>query len=367
MKPIDLMYSTMYAELAQRIFDDNFASEFSTKGRFVKVTVKGRAYWYFDMPGENGRQKRKYVGPDTDKDILCRVERFSEIKAHARNCRALIRSLKSQARLPGPEQFTGDVVEALATAGFFRLRGVLIGTVAYQCYPAYLGVQLPLSSMKTGDVDFAQFHSISTEVDDIMDSIGDALKALDPSFQEVLDQTDGRTYSQYANYKGYKVEFLTPNRGSDVYLGEPAKMPALGTKSAQPISVHEFLISNPVRAVLLHGSGVPIFIPAPERYAVHKLIVASRRKQDLNGVAEREEDVAQALTLMEALVTSRHGDDLAEAFDEAWNRGEVWREGITRGLHLIHDRERLASVIRDLNKSLKRLGAAPVIVDDLDI
>jgi hypothetical protein len=32
-------------------------------------------------------------------------------------------------------------VQALAEAGIFRLRGVLVGTVAYQCYPAMTSVQ----------------------------------------------------------------------------------------------------------------------------------------------------------------------------------------------------------------------------------
>lgn len=35
-------------------------------------------------------------------------------------------------------------------------------------------------------------------------------------------------------------------------------------------------------------------VPSPERYAVHKLIVASRRQNDANGVAKREKDVHQA-------------------------------------------------------------------------
>lgn len=42
-------------------------------------------------------------------------------------------------------------------------------------------------------------------------------------------------------------------------------------------------------------------VPSPERYAVHKLIVASRRQNDANGVAKREKDVHQASLRVEAL------------------------------------------------------------------
>ena len=56
---------------------------------------------------------------------------------------------------------TGDVVEALWKAGFFRLRGVLVGTAAFQAYAGLLGVKLGSTALITSDVDLAQFHSTS--------------------------------------------------------------------------------------------------------------------------------------------------------------------------------------------------------------
>lgn len=366
MKQVDLMFRTMYAELCQRTMDGYFASEFNTRGRFVKVEVKGRRYWYFDEPGEEGRQKRKYVGPDSDDDIRSRVERFSELKENARQRRSLVMTLKRQARLPGPESFTGDVIDTIAKAGFFRLRGVLVGTVAYQCYPAYLGIELPASSMQTGDADFAQFHSISAGVNDETDPVAEALRAIDPTFTEVMNQMDGRLFTMLRNKDGYQVEFLTPNTSSDDYQGRPATMPSLGRVGAQPLRFLDFLIYQPVPVTLLHGSGVPISIPAPERYAVHKLIIASRRRKDGNGVAKREKDVAQALNLMEALIEIRQGMDLAIAFDEARSRGEAWREGIDKGLDMVKDRDRLVAVLQALNKELEKIEAEPVVIAEIE-
>ncbi|WP_420866426.1 GSU2403 family nucleotidyltransferase fold protein [Bradyrhizobium elkanii] len=46
---------------------------------------------------------------------------------------------------------------ALASAGVFRLRGVLIGTIAQQTNAAMLGVRRSAGSRKAGDVDIAQF------------------------------------------------------------------------------------------------------------------------------------------------------------------------------------------------------------------
>jgi hypothetical protein len=44
--------------------------------------------------------------------------------------------------LPRPIPEIGAVIAALAKAGVFRLRGILVGTVAYQTYAAMLGVRL---------------------------------------------------------------------------------------------------------------------------------------------------------------------------------------------------------------------------------
>lgn len=75
----------------------------------------------------------------------------------------MVSSLR-RAGLPGPDPFAGDVTKALAKAGLFRLRSVLIGSVAFSTYAEMLGVRLPAAAMQTGDADFAQDFAISGEV-----------------------------------------------------------------------------------------------------------------------------------------------------------------------------------------------------------
>ncbi len=55
MKQTDLVYRTAFAELAQRTFDAQFQADFYLEGRFVFVPVKGRNYWYFDLPVREGK------------------------------------------------------------------------------------------------------------------------------------------------------------------------------------------------------------------------------------------------------------------------------------------------------------------------
>ena len=86
----------------------------------------------------------------------------------------------------------------------------------------------------------------------------------------------------------------------------------------------DFLIYAAVPAVVLHGGGVRVNVPAPERYALHKLIVATRRSVD--GRLKAAKDVDQASALIHALVETRQADLLRDAWEEANARGPAWRK-----------------------------------------
>jgi hypothetical protein len=338
LKTIDLVYRTMFAELVQRSLDASFETDFSTAGNFVRVPVKERDYWYFEET--QPKKTRRYVGPADDPEIAKRVEAFREIKNDLRSRRKLVSTLTREAGLTAPEKFTGDVVEAMGRAGIFRLRGVLVGTVAFQTYAGYLGVRLPGASLQTGDADFAQHYSVSSAVDDSLPPVLETLREVDSTFREIPHRSDPRRVTQFENAVRYRVEFLTPNRGSDDFADHASPMPSLGGAAAQPLRFLDFLIHEPIRTVMLHRSGVAVIVPSPERYAVHKLIVASRRQNDANGVAKREKDIYQSSLLVEALETTRRQDELAEVFAEAWARGQHWREAIRKGLSLLAPKKR---------------------------
>lgn len=350
MRQIDLMYRTMTAELGQRLLDASFSADFPIEGRFVPVTVKGRKYWYFDQPGEGHRQQRRYVGPADDPEINRRVEDFRAVKDDAKARRKLVTTLVREAGLPAPEPFSGDVVEALAQAGIFRLRACLVGTVAFSTYAGHLGVRLPAASMMTGDTDFAQDYAISSEVGDSLPPILEILQGVDPTFRPIPHRSGSARSTAFKNRAGYNVEFLTGNRGSDDYLDKPVDMPALGGAGADPLRFLDFLIYEPVRAVLLHKSGITVIVPAPERYAVHKLIVASRRVVDTIGAAKRDKDLRQAILLFAALDASNRLNELSDALKEAWERGAAWRYAIQAGMGYMsrEDRAATAALFREL-------------------
>ena len=355
MKQIDLVYRTAFAELAQRTFDAQFQADFPLEGRFVAVPVKGRNYWYFDLPTPEGKDKRRYVGPQDDVDITARVKAHRQVKDDIRERRKLVGMLLRSGGMSAPDRFAGEVTKVLADAGLFRLRALLVGSVAFSCYSGLLGVRLPGTSMQTGDADFAQDFAISAEVEDSLPPILDLLRSIDSTFRAVPHQADNAKVVAFSNSVNYRVEFLTTNRGSDEYTGKPSPMPALGGASAENLRFLDFLIYEPVRTVLLHREGVSVNIPAPERYAIHKLIVASRRRTDALGRAKRDKDLVQASLLSEALVETRQSYLLADAYREAWARGEAWQEAILSGLVLMPDNGKLA-LANALGVTVDRLG-----------
>lgn len=331
LREIDISYRTMFAELTQRTLDAQFVADFPLEGWFVTVTVKDRDYWYFDLPTPEGKDKRRYVGPHSDEAITARVKAHKEIKDNIRERRRMVSTLR-RSGLPGPDPFAGAVTRALADAGLFRLRAVLIGSVAFSTYAGMLGVRLPSAVMQTGDADFAQDFAISAEVKDSLPPILEVLQSVDPDFRAVPHQADRAKIVAFQNAKGYRVEFLTGNRGSEEYTGKPSPMPARGGASAENLRFLDYLIYEPVRTVLLFREGVNVLVPAPERYAVHKLIISSRRRSDALGRLKADKDLSQAALLFQALVETRHNDELADAWEEAWDRGDAWKEGIVSGL-----------------------------------
>ncbi len=357
MQLVPLTYTTLYAELAQRALDGSFTSEFSTDGRFITQESRGRRYWYFDTGSGQGK-KRLYVGPVDDPEISRRVDDFKNLKADVRARRKLVSTLVREAYLPRPEQKSGEVVRVLAEAGFFRLRGVLVGTVAYQCYPALLGVRLPDTAMQTADADFAQFHAISSEVGDATEPIVDKLQELDPTFRAVPHRHDGRFSTQIVSQDGYRVDFLTPNTGSDDYTGHPAPMQSLSGMSAEPLRYRDFLIHQPERAVVLHAEGIPILVPAPERFGVHKLIVGTERRTLGTASVKSGKDRAQALSIFMAMIETRRTDALADAYMEAWDRGPKWQKAIATSMRTF-EVAAVDEIGAALSEAIRHLGGDP--------
>lgn len=325
MRSLDQSAQTVFADLNQRSIDAAFDGDFPENGNFTLLTIAGKDYWYYNgYDPLRGKKARKYVGPKADPAVTDRVNAFGRIKDNYRSRLEAVRMLRA-AGFSQPDALSGALLDSIAKAGFFRLRGVLIGTIAFQTYPGLVGAH-PDRHLQTGDIDLAQDHGISVAVDDQVEPLVESIQAVDPSFRS-LPNLNGPPETALVNSTGYKVEFLVPNRGSDDNTGHPTKVPALGNIGAEPLRYLDFLIRNPVRSVVLHGAGVSVLVPAPERYAVHKLIVSTQRRNQ----EKIAKDLGQAEFLIEALARYRF-IDLIDAWAEAWQRGAKWSGLLAKGL-----------------------------------
>lgn len=348
---IPLTLQTAYADLLDRCAMAAFSHAFTEDGVFTPKTVRGRRYWYFQVTQEDGKRKQRYVGPETP-ELLERIKTHKDARGEQRDRQALVSTLVRSAHLPRPEARIGQIVAALAEAGIFRLSAILIGTVAYQTYAAMLGSRLPLAAVQTGDVDIAQFKHVSIAIEEQAPDILDTLKKVDSSFHAAPHLHDQRRATSYVGKSGIRVDFVTPNQGPDT--DAPARLPALGT-DAQQLRFLDFLIRDPEPALLLHGEGTYVQVPSPQRYAVHKLIVARRRHA---GAAKSDKDLRQAEALLDVLVR-RRPHELKAAWHEACGRGKNWRRLIGEGLGLID------ADIRDI--TLKAVGAPRSIIPGMDL
>lgn len=349
MPPPTLVMQTTYSELLDRCAATAFTDAFPDDGVFTSKTIKGRRYWYFQT-SSNGGRAQKYVGPETP-ELLERIAHHKQARDDERERRALVSTLVRSFGLPRPLPEIGNVIEALARAGVFRLRGVLVGTAAYQAYAAILGVRLPISSLQTNDVDIAQHANVSIAVEDRTPPPIDILNKVDESFRPV-PRIKGARVTSYMAKSGVRVDFLTPNKGADT--DEPRLLPAFQT-AAQPLRFLDYLIHEPQPAVLLHNAGIHVLVPTPERYAIHKLIIALRRHA---GAAKRGKDVQQAESLLDALVKAR-AFELKSAWQEALGRGRKWRDLLIEGM------AQLAPRVRDA--VLKTLGVPRATIPQLDL
>lgn len=289
----------------------------------------GRIYLY-DRFRIGTEMKSRYLGEATP-ELRERLARAADLKGAARERQQEMARLARLLRAEGlltPDRDTGSLLFAFARAGVFRLGGTLVGTAAYALYQGELGVRYSSDELaQTGDIDFASFERLSLALGDrVEEEPGEILRSL--KFDPVPGLREQQVWKWRQNRGTAMVEFLTPAFGEEVVK----PLPALGV-SAQGLNYLNYLIAEPIPAIALYRSGVLVQVPRPERFAIHKLIVADRRKGGPDHAKSRK-DRAQAAFLVEVLAQDRP-DDLREALEDATSRGPRWRQRIDASLNLM--------------------------------
>ena len=322
LRRLPLTLQTTYSDLLARLQEDAVRE---LGGTPVLRERRGRKYWY-SVQRLADHSVERYLGPDTS-EVRASVNRALEAKEDLRQRekqRGRLARMCREGGLLRVDAQTGKVLLALSKAGIFRLRGVIVGTHAFRCYSGHLGVEVTEALAATEDIDVAAFHSVSVALDDRMDpALAEALIQIGPFVARPSLHEQPTAWRDRRS--GVLVELLTPNLGPE--RDKPLELPALGAH-AVPLRFLDYLIHEPIQTAILYRSGILINVPRPARYAVHKLIVATRRGS--SSAAKATKDIEQSAALIRVLAEDRP-DELEEAFLEARARGPSWREAVDRG------------------------------------
>ncbi len=324
LKPLSLAAHTTYHDLKSLMLDEQIRD---LRGTPVRREVSGRHYWY-DHYRLGNQVKGRYLGEDTP-DLRQRLERATHEganrKARQKERSRLVRLLRAENML-GVDQSTGPLLRAFEGAGVFRVGGVLVGTHAFRLYEGELGFRLPAGQyVSTDDMDIAAFERLALAIGDEVDqSLGGVLA--DFNFDPVPELDRRSVWRWQQSTSNASVEFLTPSFEEDEGI-RPLKSLNVHARALHHLN---FLIAEPIQAVALYRDGVLVRIPRPERFAIHKLIVADRRQAGPDALKSRK-DRAQAAFLIRVLAEDRPYE-LKDAWDTARAAGPKWRDRLDASL-----------------------------------
>lgn len=315
---------TLYAELLDQLrAADAEAALHGLTGTFVSKVVRGRAYWYLQK-SEGAAKRQIYLGRESPQ-LLERMEASSDRRALAAADEKRRREIVGMLEAGGMYREVsslGVVLRVLADASVFRAGGVLVGTQAFTVIANMLGVSFEKSSLRTADVDVAHDTTIPLGLQEQPVDLLERLRAQDPAFFAVPG-IDSREPSTSFKVRGrdLRVDFLTPMNGRLKGSTKPVYLPHLRV-AAQPLPGLDYVLEDSVDAAVITGSGIRVNVPAPARFALHKLWVASERPP--SEAAKAKKDLRQAEQILDVLTADRP-DDITNAWAALSERKLLFR------------------------------------------
>lgn len=324
-----LQARTAYAQVLERLQDletGSLTAALSSFSLLVKE-IGARKYVYAQGRTSDGANRQIYLGP-LDERMQGVMERFQRSKKETVSQREDIDATAKMLRgteMPRLDPVEWRVLAALAADGIFQVGGVLVGTVAFRCIAGLLGVKLPSASAVTADLDIAgQILPIAIIPEVVRPET--ALSRLEMGFSPMAEAEPALHGSRFQSRHGeFKVEFLTPLVGRD--SGKRVVLRQFGVP-AIPLRFLDYLIEGPQPALALGRKALLVRVPAPARFAVHKLIVSQERR----GVPlKTQKDLEQSYDLQRALA-ALDPEGLEEAFKVARTRGPGWARRVDAGM-----------------------------------
>jgi hypothetical protein len=304
LKRFDVSLRTVYAQARELALAQKRVA-LATPGT-VQIEPRGeRRFVYRYRYDASGRRITEYLGPEDEEATLAKV---TEARAEIEEAESVTEYSRTLRRVGfyAADNSTVVTVASLFNAGIFAGGGILVGTHAFGALLNELGVHLSPFPM-TDDVDLARGGPIEIAALPKGGLLA-LLRETGLPFHEV-PQLRRRAAATSFKVRGtkLKVDLLVPARGKAY---EEVAVPELGAH-ATGLPHFSYLLDHPMESMLLGRDRiVPIVIPHPGRYCLHKLAVYSLRSDP----AKREKDLSQA-ALLAAVLAEDQDFLLAEAMD----------------------------------------------------
>ena len=322
---LSLSAQTAYAELFSQTQTFEVTNALAgLVGAFHKRAVKGNDYWYFGYRDIDQKLHMAYVGPDSERVRLL-VEKFEEVRKDKPLAPPARMALAAGCTPAAPKHFR--IIKRLAEYGFFRAGGILIGAHAFLALGNMLGVRW-LDGAATLDVDFAHAGrnvSIALPASLNIDVHG-ALESLEMGLLPIL-QFNGKAGAQYRNPQDpeLRLDFVTGmTRGNQHVVMDKLNL------VLQPLKFMELSLEQTTQGCVFSNLGACVVnLPAAERFAVHKLIVAGERPASER--TKTTKDLLQAASIASYLLENGQAEVFNAAWHDAIGRGKGWLARAERG------------------------------------
>lgn len=274
-----------------------------TPGTLKKRSRGNTDYWVREYIRVDGRKDDEYLGTVGMTEEARRRELSADIelaKALASGS-SILRALGYQR----VERKTAGVLAALFNRGLFRAGLTLVGSHAYGVLLNETGTFAP--AYRTQDIDLARGQPLAIALPAVLD-LEHLLRESGLEFRAIPGMP---SHAPSASFKLRGAEALAvdllvpgPRTGAVVEVGE------LGAH-AQTIPLLDFLVAEPMGAVVLSPNQVvPVRVPSPERFVLHKMYASQNRRSTRDKVGK---DLEQAAVLAAAVEEETPGR-LADAW-----------------------------------------------------
>ena len=281
-----------------------------TIGSFAEETRSGHSYWYRRYFDANGIQKRVYIGAADSAVDRAPIETEQNIFDDWKQLAKMSKDLRALG-FAYADTNSAATLAALHNAGIFAGGGQLVGSHAYGALLNGLGCRESANYL-TEDIDVARGKTIKL-AGEAMGRWKRILADTGLRFNAVPDINRKNPTTTYKVVgQRLRVDLLTPSKQAG---DEILPIPELDTHAAA-LPYLEYLVAGEsvMSVVLAKDKILPVRVPTPERFCVHKLLLSTLRSAGFATKAAK--DRKQAGSLVCALVDADRSLELIAAIKD---------------------------------------------------